>query len=107
MLLKEAQPTSQKLRRREAAGVEHDPTSLSTTLRTLAVRAHRLVRVMDETRSRPASDADAGVLFNLERELIELDSEIIQLQRRLRAQDLGDLTVYVSALRQRVEEYLT
>jgi hypothetical protein len=107
MLLKEAQATPQKLRRREPAVVEHDPASLSATLRTLAVRAHRLVRVMDETRSRPASDINAGELFNLERELTELDSEIIQLQRRLRAHDLGNLTAYVSALRQRVEEYLT
>jgi hypothetical protein len=107
MLLKEAQPTPQKLRRVKPAVVEHDPASLSATLRMLAVRAHRLVRVMDETRSRPASDLDAGELFNLERELSELDSEIIQLQRRLGAQDLGNLTAYVSALRQRVEEYLT
>ena len=107
MLLKEAQPTSQKLRRPKPAVVERDPASLSATLRTLAVRAHHLVRVMDETRSRPASDIDAGELFNLERELIELHSEIVQLQRRLGAQDLGNLTAYVSALRQRVEEYLT
>jgi hypothetical protein len=61
---------------------------------------------MDKTRSRPASHLEAGELFNLERELIELHSEIIQLQRGLRAQDLGTLGAYVSALRQRIEEYL-
>ena len=106
MLLKEAHPTIHKLRRREAAGLEHDPASLGAELRELAVRAHRLVRAMDETRSRPASDLDAGELFNLERELIELHSEIIQLQKRLCTQDLGTLAAYVSALRQRIEEYL-
>ncbi len=107
MLLKEAKPTPQKLRWREPAVVEHDPASLSATLRALAVRAHRHVRVMDETRSRPASDLHAGELFNLERELTELHAEIVQLQRQMRAQNLGDLAKYVSALRQRVEEYLT
>ena len=38
MLLKEAQPTIHKLRRREAAGLEHDPASLSAELRELAVQ---------------------------------------------------------------------
>ena len=107
MLLKEIQSTAQKLRRRETAVVEHDPASLGATLRALAVRAHQHVRLMDETRLRPASDLNAGELFNLERELIELHAEIVQLQRQLRAQNLGDLAKYVSALRQRVEEYLT
>jgi hypothetical protein len=106
MLLKEAQPTIHKLRRREAAGLEHDPASLSADLRELAVRAHRLVRAMDESRSQPSPDAQAGLLFNLERELIELRTEIIRLQQKLCAQDLGRLVVYVSALRQRVDEYL-
>jgi hypothetical protein len=106
MLLKEAQSTHQKLRRREPAGVEHDPAASSATLRELAVRAHRLVREMDDARSRPANDIDAGMIFNLERELIELRSEIIQLERRLRAQHLGGLAVYVLALKQRVDECL-
>ena len=76
MLLKEIQSTAQKLRRRETAVVEHDPASLGATLRALAVRAHQHVRLMDETRLRPASDLNAGELFNLERELIELHAEI-------------------------------
>ena len=38
MLLKETQSTHQKLRRREPAGVEHDPAASSATLRALAVR---------------------------------------------------------------------
>jgi hypothetical protein len=106
MLLKEAQPTIHKLRRREAAGPEHDPASLGAALRELAVRAHRLVRTMDKARLHPAPRPDAGTLFNLERELVELRAEIVQLQRNLRAQDLGNLDTYVSALLQRVEEYL-
>ncbi len=84
MLLKEAQPTIHKLRRREAAGPEHDPATLGAALRELAVRAHRLVRTMDKTRLHPAPRPDAGTLFNLERELVELHAEIVQLQRNLR-----------------------
>jgi hypothetical protein len=106
MLLKEAQPTIHKLRRREAAGLEHDPASLSAELRELAVRAHRLVRATDGSRSQPTPDAQAGVLFNLGQELIELRSEIVRLEQKLRAQNLGGLLAYVSALRQRVEENL-
>jgi hypothetical protein len=107
MLLKEAQSSHQKLRRREPAGVEHDPAAASATLRELAVRAHRLVREMDDARSRPATDIDAGMIFNVERELIELRSEITQLERRLRAQHLGGLAAYVLALKQRVDECLS
>lgn len=104
MLLQETQSTHQKLRRREPAGVEHDPAASSATLRELAVRAHRLVREMNESRMQPVSEIDQGTLFNLERELIELRSEIIQLERRLQAQSLGGLAAYVVALRQRVED---
>ncbi len=107
MLLQETQSTHQKLRRREPAGVEHDPAASSAMLRELAVRAHRLVREMDDARSRPVSVIDQGTLFNLEQELIELRSEIIQLERRLQAQSLGGLAAYVVALRQRVEDSLT
>jgi hypothetical protein len=106
MLLKEALPTLQRLRRREPTGFESDPAALSASLRELAVRAHRLVRSADELRSRSRSDADPGYRFNLEQELYELRSEIVQLERRLKAQNLGNLAAYVSALRQRVGEYL-
>jgi hypothetical protein len=84
--------------------VEHDPAASSATLRELAVRAHRLVREMNESRTQPVSEIDQGTLFNLEQELIELRSEIIQLERRLQAQSLGGLAAYVVALRQRVED---
>jgi hypothetical protein len=107
MLLKEKQSTHQKLRRIEPAGVEHDPAASSAVLREVAVRAHRLVREMDDSRTRPTSEHNEGVLFNLERELIELRSEINQLERRLQAQDLGGLAAYVMALRQRVDECLS
>jgi hypothetical protein len=106
MLLKQAQPTAQRARRRESIAVEHDPAALSASLRELAVRAHRLVRSADEQKLKAESQADPGILFNLERELSELHTELVYLERRLRAQDLASLVVYVAALRERIEEYL-
>jgi hypothetical protein len=106
MLLKEAQLTLQRPRRHAAAVFEGDPATLSASLRELAVRAHRLVRSVDELRSQSTSDADPGARFNLEQELLELRSEIVQLERRLNAQNLGDLATYVSALRERVADSL-
>jgi hypothetical protein len=106
MLLKEAISTLQRPRRREPAVIESDAAALSASLRELAVRAHRLVRSADEFRLRSTSDADPGYRFNLEQELFELRSEIGQLERRLKAQNLGDLAAYVSALRQQVAESL-
>ena len=85
MLLKEAQPTLQRLRRHEPAVVAMIRPALSDSLRELAVRAHRLVRSTDELRSQPRSDADPGYLFNLEQELFELRSEIARLERRLQS----------------------
>ena len=70
------------------------------------MRAHRLVRATDGSRSQPTPDAQAGVLFNLEQELIELRSEIIRLEQKLRRRTLAVSLAYVSALRQRVEENL-
>jgi hypothetical protein len=70
-----------------------DPAHLGATLRELAMRAHQLVR---------ATEAPAQ-----EQELTKVHSRIVQLERSLGQQDLGDdLTSYVSALRQRVEERL-
>ena len=106
MLLKEAQPAHQKLRRREPASHTHDPATLSGEMRDLAVRAHGLVRAIDKLRSEPAPAAAAGVLFNLEQQLVELRAEIVRLERGLRTQNLDDLTAYVAALRQRVDEYV-
>jgi hypothetical protein len=106
MLLKEALPTLHRLRRREPAVIESDAATLSASLRELAVRAHRLVRTANELRSQPASASDPGFRFNLEQELYELRTEIGQLERRLRAQNLVGLIPYVSALRQRVADSL-
>jgi hypothetical protein len=106
MLLKEPQLTLQRPRRHAPAVFESDPATLSAMLRELAVRAHRLVRSVDELRSRSTSDADPGFRFNLEQELLELRSEIVQLERRLKAQNLGGLAAYVSALRERVADSL-
>ena len=106
MLLKEAHLTLQRPRRREPALIESDPATLSASLRELAVKAHRLVRSIDELHAQPASEADPGYRFNLEQELRELRSEITQLERRLKAQNLSHLAGYVSALRERVADCL-
>ena len=89
MLLKQAQPTAQRARRRESVAFEHDPAALSASLRELAVRAHRLVRSADEQKLKAGSETDPGILFNLERELAELHTELVYLERRLRGSRLG------------------
>jgi hypothetical protein len=95
MTMTRAQPTLRTPPRRDA-GSGHfdllDPSQLSATLRELAMRAHQLVR---------AGDATAH-----EQELTEVHTRIVQLERSLDKQDLGDLASYVSALRQRVEQHL-
>ncbi len=107
MLLKEAQPSLRKPLRREFVSGEHDPAALSSSLRELALRAHRLVRAGDVSRSELANATRANLSTDLEQELTELHAQIVQLQRRLPVQKFGDLALYVSALRQRVEERLT
>jgi hypothetical protein len=106
MLLKKAQPPVQRFHWRQPVSATQDPASLSASLRELAVRAHHLVRQLDDVRSQERVDSDGGVLFNLQQELIELRSEIVQLQRGLRAENLSSLAAYVSALRQKIDEYL-
>ncbi len=93
-MMTRAQPTLRTPARREAGGghFDLDPARLSATLRELAMRAHKLVRAADS----PAQ----------ERELTEVHGRIVQLERSLDGQELGDLASYVSALRQRVEERL-
>jgi hypothetical protein len=44
---------------------------------------------------------------NLELELADVHEQVLHLERRLRAQNLDSLAGYVSALRQKVGEYLT
>jgi len=80
--------------------LRHDPAGLSATLRDLALRSHRAVRAATTAR------ADRGLTSDLDRELVELHSRIVQLQRSLHAQSLHGLTPYVSALRRGIEDQL-
>ncbi|HZW33129.1 MAG TPA: hypothetical protein VFF52_20600 [Isosphaeraceae bacterium] len=80
--------------------VFHDPALLSTTLRELAVRAHRAVRASQALRSNPQADADRRA--DSDRELSELHARIVQLQGSIHSQSLSGLAPYVEALRQKV-----
>ncbi len=95
--MKQAQTTLRKLYRRDHGTGELDPTKLGDTLRELAMRAHQLVRAVDERNA----DTNAA-----ERELAEVHAQIVRLQRNLGSHRLDDLASYVSALRERVEECL-
>jgi len=106
MMMTRAQPTLWTPPRHDAGSgnfdLELDPAHLGATLRELALRAYQLVRATDATRTAPGP-----VASDLEQELTEVHARIVQLERSLNEQDLGDdLTSYVSALRQRVEERL-
>ena len=78
----------------------HDPAELSTTLRELAVSAHRAVRARQVLQSNPEADAD--LIADSDRELSELHARIVQLQRSVHSQSLSGLAPYVEALRQKV-----
>jgi hypothetical protein len=106
MLLKNAQPTLRKPLRRDLGSGDHDPAALSSTVRELALRAHQLVRAIDVRKPGPGGGTDATSPSELGYELTELHARIVQLQRKLPAQKFGELALYVSALRQRVEERL-
>ncbi len=95
MTMTRAQPTLRTPLRRDTGSIraEVDPAQLGATLRELALQAFRLIRAEDR--------------LEHESELTEVHSRIVQLERRLDEQDLYSLASYVSALRQRVEEYLT
>jgi hypothetical protein len=95
--MKQAQPALRKPPRRDQGSSDFDPAKLGSSLRELALRAHKLVRAVDES-GPGANDA--------ERELTEVHAQIVRLQRNLGAHQLDDLATYVSALRQRVEECL-
>jgi hypothetical protein len=97
MIMNKAQPTLRKPPARDQGSCDLDPAKLSTTLRELALRAHQLVRAIDE--SGPGADG-------AEEELTEVHAQIIRLQRNLGSHQLDDLATYVSALRERVEECL-
>jgi hypothetical protein len=102
MLLKEAQPTVRKPLQRELGSGDNDPAALSASIRELALRAHQLVRSGEASKRQPGANRSS----ELEQELTELHARIVQLQRKLPVQKFGDLALYVSALRQRVEERL-
>ena len=104
MYLKQAQPILRKPLRRDFGSADHDPAALSSSIRELALRAHDLVREADVCKSEPGSGGNRS--SELESLLTELHAQIVQLQRKLPVQNFGDLALYVSALRQRVEERL-
>ena len=106
MLLKESQLTLGKLLRRKLGSGDHDPAALSASIRELALRAHQLVRAGDLSKSEARTGTGTNHSSKLEEELTELHAQIVQLQRKLPVQRFGDLALYVSALRQRVEERL-
>ena len=72
--MKQAQSTLRKLHRRDHGTGELDPAKLGATLRELAMRAHQLVRAVNET-GPDKNDA--------ERELAEVHTQIVRLQRNL------------------------
>jgi hypothetical protein len=80
--------------------VFHDPASVSTALRELAVSAHRAVQDSQILRSKPGAPADR--VAAADRELSELYVRILQLQRSVDAQSLSGLAPYVEALRRKV-----
>jgi hypothetical protein len=98
---KPSRRTPPHLRRNEGTrNAFHDPAELSTTLRELAVSAHRAVRARQALRSNPEADAD--LVADSDRELSELHARIVQLQRSIHSQSLSGLAPYVEALRQKV-----
>ena len=110
MMMTRAQPVLRTPPRRDAESGNNsnsngnlDAAHLSATLRDLAMRAHQLVRATDPTRTVPGPMAS-----DMQRELIDVHSQIVQLERSLDEQDVGNgLASYVSALRQRVAERLS
>jgi len=107
IMMTRAQPVLRTPPRRDAESGNNnsnlDAGHLSATLRELAMRAHQLVRATDPARTGPGPMAP-----ELQRELIEVHSQIIKLERSLDEQEVGkDLASYVSALRQRVAERLS
>jgi hypothetical protein len=105
MTLTQAPPKHRKRRCCEPCGT-YDASQLSASIRELAVRAYWLVRAANQ--SGPVCSALTGLTprHNLEFELADVYEQVVQLERRLRAQNLDSLAGYVSALRQKVGEHL-
>ncbi len=99
MITKHAPATLRKPPKREHGTGDLDPAKLSATLRTLASRAHQLVRTASDTGSQAVDSAPR-------RELAEVHEQIVRLQRNLSLHQMHSLATYVSALRERVEECL-
>ncbi len=102
----QSQATLRRPQRRDPTNGEHDPAKLSASLRELAVRAHHLIRRGPGSGRGQNLEPTEQLSFEAQQELAEVHAQIVQLQRRLRAQNLHQLVTYVSALRQQVEERL-
>ena len=101
MIMRRTQLIPRKPQRREQGRSEHDPAKLSNKLRELASRAHALVRTTG------GSGSEIGPLANeAVQELTDVHIQIVQLQQNLGAARQDNLSAYVAALRQRVEDYL-
>jgi hypothetical protein len=110
IMMTRAQPVLRTPPRRDAESGNNnssnsnlDAAHFSATLRELAMRAHQLVRATDPSQTGPVPMA-----ADLKRELTEVHSQIVTLERSLDEQEVGNgLASYVSALRQRVAERLS
>jgi hypothetical protein len=105
MILTQAPPDQRKARRCGHVSV-YDPSHLATSIRELAVRAHRLVRAADLAGPMPCLRLRFAVASDLDWELTDVHAQIARLERTLRTHGLDALAAYVWALRQKVEEYL-
>jgi hypothetical protein len=106
MISGQSQATLRRPQRRDPTSGEHDAAKLSASLRELAIRAHRLVRGGPGSGWGRNLETTPELSSETEQALTEVHAQIVQLQRRLRAQNLHELAAYVTALRQKVEEQL-
>jgi hypothetical protein len=103
MISGQSQATLRRPQRRDSTSSEHDAATLSASLRDLAIRAHRLIRGGPGSGWGQTLETTAELSSEAEQALTEVHAQIVQLQRRLRAQNLHELAAFVYALRQRVE----
>ena len=102
----QSQATLRRPQRREPTSSEHDAATLSASLRDLAIRAHRLIRGEPGSGWGRTLETTAELSSEAEQALTEVHAQVVQLQRRLRAQNLHELAAFVYALRRRVEDRL-
>jgi len=107
MLAQRVLPISRKPLRHDVLRLESDAGYLSEKLRELALRTYHAYRTKDG--ARPGNDP-AGPEFVFHsvsrRDLADLHSQIVLLERALEAQHLDSLASYVAALREKVESCL-